>query len=164
MVGSGKTSANRSWTAQSYCSCAGTSRRGSKSLSFRQAWRYNRPACRYINRHAQVLRFDATPPWKTMTRSSNKLSKPLLSTVRMSAPLASAVRQFIAFLTPVARKTTAAVVLIAGNQNSGGPDRLHVDYDKCTARTHPWAYTSDEFPLVIRDKHGPVAFSAPPFT
>jgi DNA repair protein SbcD/Mre11 len=80
-----------------------------------------------------------------------------------ASPPASAVKQFNTFLSRVATETTAAVVMIAGNHDSG--DRIGA-----------WAVTSDserflvrgplladEEPLVLRDAHGSVAISALPF-
>lgn len=80
-----------------------------------------------------------------------------------AAPPETAVRQFNGFLERVASKTDTAIVLIAGNHDSG--DRIGA-----------WATLSDsrralvrgplaasEIPLILHDAHGPVAISALPF-
>lgn len=80
-----------------------------------------------------------------------------------AAPPETAVRQFNAFLSRVAAETQTAIVVIAGNHDSG--DRIGA-----------WATLSDgrrslvrgplsasEPPLVLADAHGPVAISAIPF-
>lgn len=80
-----------------------------------------------------------------------------------AAPPASAVRQFNAFLTRVASQTRAAVVMIAGNHDSG--DRIAAmsimtDTRRALIRG---TVAAEEPPLVLNDAHGPVAFSALPF-
>lgn len=78
-------------------------------------------------------------------------------------PPASAVRQFNAFLTRVARETAAAVVMIAGNHDSGdriGSMSIMTDARRALIRG---PIAADETPLVLEDEHGPVAFSALPF-
>src|ERR1700760_326859 len=80
-----------------------------------------------------------------------------------AAPPASAVRQFNAFLTRVARETATAVVLIAGNHDSGdriGAMSIMTDARRALIRG-PVAV--EEMPLVLEDAHGLVAFSALPF-
>jgi exonuclease SbcD len=80
-----------------------------------------------------------------------------------AAPPEAAVRQFNDFLTRVASETETAIVMIAGNHDSG--DRIGA-----------WATLSDtrhslvrgplsatERPLILEDAHGPVAISAIPF-
>ena len=80
-----------------------------------------------------------------------------------AAPPETAVRQFNGFLTRVASETKTAIVLIAGNHDSG--DRIGA-----------WATLSDgrralvrgplsptEQPLILDDAHGSVAISAIPF-
>lgn len=80
-----------------------------------------------------------------------------------AAPPASAVRQFNAFLSRVASETDAAVVMIAGNHDSG--DRIAAmsimtDTRRALIRG---AVSAEEAPLVLHDAHGPVAFSGLPF-
>jgi exonuclease SbcD len=80
-----------------------------------------------------------------------------------AAPPASAVRQFSRFLARVANETAAAVVLIAGNHDSG--DRIGMmaallDSRRALIRG-PLA--ADEAPLVLKDADGAVAISALPF-
>lgn len=81
-----------------------------------------------------------------------------------AAPPATAVRQFNAFLSEVAAETDAAVVMIAGNHDSG--DRIEsmsimTDTQRALIRG---VINSDEKPLVVEDEHGPVAFSGLPFS
>ncbi|PSM16428.1 exonuclease SbcCD subunit D [Nitratireductor sp. StC3] len=80
-----------------------------------------------------------------------------------ASPPASAVRQLNGFLSRVASETEAAVVMIAGNHDSG--DRIAAmsimtDTRRALIRG---PISSDERPLVLADAHGPVAFSALPF-
>ena len=80
-----------------------------------------------------------------------------------AAPPASAVRQFNSFLSRVASETGAAVVMIAGNHDSG--DRIAsmsimTDTRRALIRG---AISADERPLVLADAHGPVAFTGLPF-
>jgi len=81
-----------------------------------------------------------------------------------AAPPATAVRQFNGFLSRVASETNAAVVMIAGNHDSG--DRIAsmsimTDMQRALIRG---TVSADERPLVLADAHGPVAFSGLPFT
>ncbi|MGP3699375.1 exonuclease SbcCD subunit D [Rhodobacter sp. NSM] len=79
------------------------------------------------------------------------------------SPPATAVRQFNAFLSRVASETEAAVVLIAGNHDSG--DRIEamaVLTDRRRALIRG-TLAADERPLLLADTHGAVAFSALPF-
>lgn len=80
-----------------------------------------------------------------------------------AAPPAMAVRQFNGFLSQVASRTDAAVVMIAGNHDSG--DRIAsmavmTDTRRALIRG---AVSADELPLILSDDHGPVAFSGLPF-
>jgi exonuclease SbcD len=80
-----------------------------------------------------------------------------------AAPPASAVRQFNGFLARVASETAAAVVMIAGNHDSG--DRiasmsLMTDTRRALIRG---AISADEKPLILSDAYGPVAFTGLPF-
>ena len=81
-----------------------------------------------------------------------------------AAPPATAVRQFNTFLLRVASETDAAVVMIAGNHDSG--DRIAsmsimTDTRRALIRG---AVSADEKPLFLADEYGSVAFSALPFT
>lgn len=81
-----------------------------------------------------------------------------------AAPPASAVRQLNAFLTRVAHETATAVVMIAGNHDSGdriGAMSIMTDAGRALIRG---PVAADEHPLVLEDAHGPVAFSALPFS
>lgn len=81
-----------------------------------------------------------------------------------AVPPASAVRQFNTFLTQVARETSAAVVMIAGNHDSGdriGSMAIMTDAHRALIRG---PLSVEETPLVLKDSHGPVAFSALPFS
>lgn len=81
-----------------------------------------------------------------------------------AAPPATAVRQFNSFLSRIASETDAAVIMIAGNHDSG--DRIAsmavmTDTRRALIRG---VVSADERPLLLRDAHGIVAFSALPFT
>lgn len=80
-----------------------------------------------------------------------------------AAPPTSAVRQFNGFLARVASETEAAVVMIAGNHDSG--DRIAsmaimTDTRRALIRG---AISADEKPLVLSDAYGLVAFTGLPF-
>src|SRR3954454_25097934 len=80
-----------------------------------------------------------------------------------AAPPASAVRQFNDFMRRVALDTTAAVVMIAGNHDSGdriGSMAILTDAKRALIRG-PLA--ADEYRLMLADQYGRVAFSALPF-
>jgi exonuclease SbcD len=80
-----------------------------------------------------------------------------------AAPPETAVRQFNGFLARVASETDTAIVLIAGNHDSG--DRIGAWATLSDSRRSlvrgPLA--SSEIPLILHDAHGPVAISAIPF-
>jgi DNA repair protein SbcD/Mre11 len=81
-----------------------------------------------------------------------------------AAPPVTAVRQFNGFLSRIASESNAAVVMIAGNHDSG--DRIEsmsimTDAGRALIRG---AVKADETPLVLTDRHGPVAFSGLPFS
>lgn len=81
-----------------------------------------------------------------------------------AAPPASAVRQFNTFLTRIASQTSAAVVMIAGNHDSG--DRIAsmsvmTDASRALIRG---VVAADEKPLLLADDHGTIAFSGLPFS
>lgn len=80
-----------------------------------------------------------------------------------AAPPASAVRQFNAFLSRVASETEAAVIMIAGNHDSG--DRIaSMSIMTDARRAHIRGVVSvEEKPLLLSDEHGVVAFSGLPF-
>ncbi|MER8833234.1 exonuclease SbcCD subunit D C-terminal domain-containing protein [Mesorhizobium sp. M0909] len=80
-----------------------------------------------------------------------------------ASPPATAVRQFNQFVTRIAQETTTALVMIAGNHDSGdriGAMAVMTDVRRALIRGPLHA---NEIPLVINDEHGPVAFSALPF-
>lgn len=80
-----------------------------------------------------------------------------------ASPPASSVRQFNNFLGRVARETDTAVVMIAGNHDSGdriGAMSVMTDTRRALIRG---PLLADETPLVLTDRFGPVAFSALPF-
>lgn len=81
-----------------------------------------------------------------------------------AAPPASSVRQFNAFLTRIASETEAAVIMIAGNHDSG--DRItSMSIMTDTRRAHiRGVAVPDEKPLLLSDTHGVVAFSGLPFS
>ncbi|MGO3927362.1 exonuclease SbcCD subunit D [Rhodopseudomonas pseudopalustris] len=81
-----------------------------------------------------------------------------------AVPPASAVRQFNTFLTQVANQTNAAVVMIAGNHDSGdriGSMAIMTDTNRALIRG---PLNVEEAPLIVNDSHGPVAISALPFS
>lgn len=80
-----------------------------------------------------------------------------------AAPPTSAVRQFNDFLARVASETTSAVIMIAGNHDSG--DRIAAmsvmtDTRRALIRG---VISANERPLVLTDAYGPVAFTGLPF-
>lgn len=78
-------------------------------------------------------------------------------------PPETAVRQFNGFLARVASQTSTAIVLIAGNHDSGeriGAMATLSDGRRALVRG---PLNADEPALVLHDAHGPVAFSALPF-
>ncbi|MEK1928489.1 MAG: exonuclease SbcCD subunit D [Pararhizobium sp.] len=80
-----------------------------------------------------------------------------------AAPPASSVRQFNDFLSRIARETTVAVVIIAGNHDSGdriGAMSVMTDTRRALIRG---PLSPLETPLILNDEFGPVAFSALPF-
>lgn len=80
-----------------------------------------------------------------------------------ASPPATAVRQFNEFIRRVANETTAAVVMIAGNHDSGdriGAMSVMTDDRRALIRG-PLAV--EELPLILDDDTGAVAFSALPF-
>ena len=79
------------------------------------------------------------------------------------SPPVSAVRQFNAFLKQVAAETGVAVVMIAGNHDSGdrfGAMSAFADTARALIRG---PLLAEELPLILHDAHGPVAISALPF-
>jgi exonuclease SbcD len=81
-----------------------------------------------------------------------------------ASPPNSAIRQFNRFLRRVADETEAAVVMISGNHDSG--DRIEAMSVFSTASRVLVRGIADavEAPLLLRDAHGEVAFSALPFS
>ena len=80
-----------------------------------------------------------------------------------ASPPATAVRQFNSFIERVAKNTNAAIILIAGNHDSGdriGSMGLMADADRALIRG---PLMPNEPPLLLEDEHGTVAFSALPF-
>lgn len=80
-----------------------------------------------------------------------------------TAPPESAVRQFNDFISRIMSETDAAIVLIAGNHDSGdriGAMSMLSDRRRALVRG---PIRADEPPLILDDEHGPVAFSALPF-
>ena len=80
-----------------------------------------------------------------------------------ASPPATAERQFNDFIKRVAHETEAAIIMIAGNHDSG--DRIDAraimaDPKRALIRG---PLLADEMPLILEDDHGPVAFSALPF-
>lgn len=79
------------------------------------------------------------------------------------SPSVNAVRQFSAFLKQVAAASGTAVVMIAGNHDSG--DRIGaMSHFADTARALiRGPLSAHEMPLILNDEHGTVAVSALPF-
>lgn len=79
------------------------------------------------------------------------------------APSEASVALFCSFIERVYEKTDAAIVIIAGNHDSGqrlaGPIKLY-DRNRILIRG---TLELEEKPLVLNDDHGPVAFSALPY-
>lgn len=80
-----------------------------------------------------------------------------------ASPPTEAVRQFNGFIGKIASKSRTAIVIIAGNHDSG--DRIAsfatlADSSRVLVRG---PLSADERPLILEDSHGPVAFSALPF-
>jgi DNA repair protein SbcD/Mre11 len=80
-----------------------------------------------------------------------------------ASPPNSAVKQFNAFLTRVANETAAAVVMIAGNHDSGDRIGSMSIMTDATRALIQGPIEVDASPLVLKDVHGTVAFSALPF-
>lgn len=81
-----------------------------------------------------------------------------------ASPPNSSIRQFNRFLKCVAEETKAGVVMISGNHDSG--DRIEAMSVFSTASRELVRGIADavETPLVLRDEHGEIAFSALPFS
>ncbi|WP_208352729.1 exonuclease SbcCD subunit D [Pseudaestuariivita rosea] len=81
-----------------------------------------------------------------------------------ASPPNSSIRQFNHFLKRVADETEAAVVMIAGNHDSG--DRIEAMSVFSTASRVLVRGIADavETPLLLSDEHGEIAFSALPFS
>lgn len=80
-----------------------------------------------------------------------------------AAPPASAVRQFNGFLARVAAETRAAVVMIAGNHDSGDRIEAMAAFADSRRALVRGAVSAEEPPLILHDAHGPVVFSGLPF-
>jgi DNA repair protein SbcD/Mre11 len=80
------------------------------------------------------------------------------------SPPAPTVRQFNGFIEKIAKNTEAALIMIAGNHDSG--DRIaSMSMMSDKARAHIRGdVMANEKPLILRDEHGTVAFSALPFS
>ncbi len=80
-----------------------------------------------------------------------------------ASPPTTAVRQFNEFIERVAQNTETAIVMIAGNHDSGdriGSMGMLTDRHRALVRG---PLSADERPLILEDTSGPVAFSALPF-
>lgn len=80
-----------------------------------------------------------------------------------AAPPQSAVRQFNGFLSRVASETDAAVVMIAGNHDSGDRVAAMSIMPNTQRALIRGVVSANELPLVLNDEFGPVAFSGLPF-
>lgn len=80
-----------------------------------------------------------------------------------ASPPASAVRQFNEFIKRVAADTDVAIVLIAGNHDSGDRiESMSIMTDPARALIRGSLFAEQQ-PLILTDSDGPVAFSALPF-
>jgi exonuclease SbcD len=80
-----------------------------------------------------------------------------------AAPPASAVRQLNAFLARITSETNAAVIMIAGNHDSGDRIASMSVMDTGKRALIRGVISVDEKPLLLADAHGTVAFSGLPF-
>ncbi|WP_028880514.1 exonuclease SbcCD subunit D [Terasakiella pusilla] len=81
-----------------------------------------------------------------------------------ASPPATAIRKFNGFLEQIAMNTDAAVIMIAGNHDSG--DRIasmSIMTDKTRAHIRG-TIIPNETPLILNDEHGLVAFTGLPFS
>lgn len=81
-----------------------------------------------------------------------------------ASPPNSAIRQFNRFLKRVADETEAAVVMIAGNHDSGDRIEAMSVFSSASRVLVRGIADAVEVPLVLRDAHGEVAFSALAFS
>jgi exonuclease SbcD len=79
------------------------------------------------------------------------------------APPAAAVRQFSAFITRLHTETRAAIVIIAGNHDSGDRVAANAAFADPNRVLIRGPLTRDNPPLILDDVDGPVAISALPF-
>jgi DNA repair protein SbcD/Mre11 len=80
-----------------------------------------------------------------------------------AAPPEAAVRQFNGFLARVASETETAIVMIAGNHDSGDRIGAYATLSDARRALVRGPLSKDEQPLILKDGHGPVAISAIPF-
>ncbi len=81
-----------------------------------------------------------------------------------ASPPATAIRKFNGFLEQIAKNTSTAVIMIAGNHDSG--DRIasmSIMTDKTRAHIRG-TISPNETPLMLNDEYGCVAFSGLPFS
>ncbi|WP_299483324.1 exonuclease SbcCD subunit D [uncultured Paracoccus sp.] len=81
-----------------------------------------------------------------------------------ASPPNSAIRQFNRFLKRVADETEAAVVMISGNHDSGDRIEAMSVFSAASRVLVRGIADAVEVPLVLRDEHGEVAFSALAFS
>ena len=79
-------------------------------------------------------------------------------------PPASAIRQFNAFISRLVATSPCAIVMIAGNHDSGAfIEAMALMKDRHRAHVRG-VIADDEKPFVLEDEHGTVAFSGLPFS
>ena len=81
-----------------------------------------------------------------------------------ASPPNSSIRQFNRFLKRVAEETKAAVVMISGNHDSGDRIEAMSVFSAVSRVLVRGIADAVETPLMLRDEHGEVAFSALPFS
>jgi exonuclease SbcD len=81
-----------------------------------------------------------------------------------ASPPNSSIRQFNRFLKCVAEETKAGVVMISGNHDSGDRIEAMSVFSNASRELVRGIADAVETPLVLRDEHGEIAFSALPFS
>lgn len=81
-----------------------------------------------------------------------------------ASPPTAAVGQFSRFLSRIESETAAAVVMIAGNHDSGERIAMMSAFSNTRRALIRGIIAADEPPLILEDEHGPVIFSGLPFS
>lgn len=80
-----------------------------------------------------------------------------------ASPPATAVRQFNTFIQTIQADCDTAIVLIAGNHDSGDRIASYASFADPNRRLIRGPLSPEERPLILEDEYGPVAFSGLPF-